>query len=155
MTVASPFSVDLPIRFSHSDPAGIVYYPNYFDMFNGVIEDWFADALGVSYVDEILVKRRGFPTVHAECDFFVPSRMGDRLTMTLLVTDIGRSSVKLSIIGHVAAEERLRATLVVVLIALDERRSMPIPADLRERLERYRAGCAGWSLGSTPRKGVS
>ena len=151
MTAApsTPFSVDVAIRFSHSDPAGIVYYPNYFDMFNAVIEDWFAGALGVPYFEEILVRRRGFPMVHAECDFFIPSRMGDRLSMTVLIKDIGRSSLKLSIIGHVGAQERLRATLVVVLINLENHQSMPIPPDLRERLERYRAGCGDWQLGST------
>ena len=58
------FSVDMPIRFSHSDPAGIVYYPNYFDMFNSVIEDWFSEALGIDYPTQIGEFRRGFPTVH-------------------------------------------------------------------------------------------
>jgi len=34
------FTRTVPIRFSHCDPAGIVYFPHYFDMFNGLIEDW-------------------------------------------------------------------------------------------------------------------
>ncbi len=29
------FTRSVPIRFSHCDPAGIVYFPHYFDMFNG------------------------------------------------------------------------------------------------------------------------
>jgi 4-hydroxybenzoyl-CoA thioesterase len=33
------FTRTVAIRFSHCDPAGIVYFPNYFDMFNGLIED--------------------------------------------------------------------------------------------------------------------
>jgi len=35
------FTRTVPIRFSHCDPAGIVYFPHYFDMFNGLIEDWY------------------------------------------------------------------------------------------------------------------
>ena len=143
---AAAFSVDMPIRFSHSDPAGIVYYPNYFDMFNAVIEDWFAGALRVDYADQILKSRLGFPTVHAECDFFVPSRMGERLTFTLLVRAIGRSSTRLEIVGHVGAQERLRARLVVVVISLDTGRAIPIPEDLRARFSTYQQDSKDWQL---------
>ena len=44
-----PFTRTVPIRFSHCDPAGIVYFPHYFDMFNGLIEDWYTEQLGVNY----------------------------------------------------------------------------------------------------------
>ena len=37
------FTRTVRIRFSHCDPAGIVYFPHYFDMFNGLIEDWSKD----------------------------------------------------------------------------------------------------------------
>lgn len=140
------FSVDMPIRFSHSDPAGIVYYPNYFDMFNAVIEDWFTADLGIDYADQILKDRIGLPTVHAECDFFVPSRMGEKLTYTLLVRAIGRSSLKLEIVGHVGAQERLRARLVLVVISLETHRSMPVPPLFRERIAAYQQRSAAWHL---------
>ncbi|HSE77716.1 MAG TPA: thioesterase family protein [Alphaproteobacteria bacterium] len=143
---SAPFSRQLRIRFSHSDPAGIVYYPNYFDMFNGLIEDWFSDGLGIDYAKQIVVHRLGLPTVHAACDFFIPSRMGDLLSMTLLVRDVGRSSLKLTIHGHVGAEERLRADLVVVLISLDTNKSTPIPDKLRSRFVDYKAAHAGWTV---------
>ena len=35
----------LPVRFGSCDPAGIVYTPEYLNLFNGVIEDWYGDAL--------------------------------------------------------------------------------------------------------------
>ncbi len=142
----APFSRQLRIRFSHSDPAGIVYYPNYFDMFNGLIEDWFSDGLGIDYAKKVLVNRLGLPTVHAACDFFIPSRMGDTLTMTLLLRAVGRSSLKLAIHGHVGREERLRADLVIVLISLDSNKSTPIPEALRSRFVDYQAAHAGWTV---------
>ena len=141
----APYSVPVLIRFSHSDPAGIVYYPNYFDMFTAVVEDWFRDALGVNYADEIMVRRRGFPLVHAECDFFVPSRMGETLTMTVLVGRVGRSSLSLIIHGHVGAEARLRANLVSAMISLDTGKSIDIPDDLRGRFADYAAVHRGWT----------
>ena len=146
------FSVDMPIRFSHSDPAGIVYYPNYFDMFNAVIEDWFNGRLGIDYAAQVRDSRIGLPTVHAECDFFVPSRMGEKLTYTLLVRDIGRSSFKLEIVGHVGAQERLRARLVLVVISLETHRAVPMPPLFRERFTAYQQQSASWQLSATARE---
>jgi acyl-CoA thioesterase FadM len=31
------FTRSVPIRFSHCDSAGIVYFPHYFNMFNGLV----------------------------------------------------------------------------------------------------------------------
>ncbi|MFX5718350.1 acyl-CoA thioesterase, partial [Acinetobacter baumannii] len=69
------FRMQRPIRCSHCDPAGIVYFPVYFDMFNGTVEDWFTQGLDIDYATMILQRRLGLPIVHAECDFVIPSRM--------------------------------------------------------------------------------
>ena len=45
----------------------------------------------------------------------------------------------LEISGNVGGVERVRAKLVVVLISLETHRSVPIPPDLRARLERFQA----------------
>lgn len=132
------FSRERKIRFSHSDPAGIVYYPNYFDMFNGVIEDWF-ETLGVDIPTQITRHRRGFPTVRAECDFFVPSRMGETLTFALRVAKIGRSSVTLVIHGYAGEVERLRATLVLVVVSQDTGKSIAMPDEMRRAFTAYQS----------------
>jgi 4-hydroxybenzoyl-CoA thioesterase len=124
------------IRFSHCDPAGIVYFPHYFDMFNGLIEDWYSD-LGVNYADLIMGSKQGFPFVHIECDFKIPSRMGEFLDLTLLVERVGRSSLGLTIVGHLDGVERLRARMVTAMMSLDTRKSAPLPAELREKIEAY------------------
>ena len=36
---ATPFECDKLIRFHHCDPAGIVFYPQYFVLFNELVED--------------------------------------------------------------------------------------------------------------------
>ena len=61
------------IRFQHCDPAGIVFYPQYFVLFHELIEDWFNDGLEVNYADLIAVQRLGVPTVRIECDFVARS----------------------------------------------------------------------------------
>ena len=135
------FRMDMPIRFSHSDPAGIVYFPHYFDMMNGLVEDWFYRRLKLDYADLLLTHRRGLPTVHAECDFVRPSRMGETLTMGLLVDRVGTSSIALTIVGFHGDERRLRATLVLVTTSLDTNRAIPVPDDLRRALEAYQTDC--------------
>ena len=86
------FTRTVPIRFSHCDPAGIVYFPHYFDMFNGLVEDWYTEQLGVNYANLILGDQHGFPYVHIETDFKLPSRMLGGFFF-LFVCGAGRLSV--------------------------------------------------------------
>src|SRR5579872_6830122 len=86
------FTRSVQIRFSHCDPAGIVYFPHYFSMFNGLVEDWFTDELGHNYA-KLILGQYGFPFVHIECDFLIPSRIGDTVDLTLLLERVGRSSL--------------------------------------------------------------
>jgi 4-hydroxybenzoyl-CoA thioesterase len=53
------------IRFSDCDPAGIVFYPQYFVMFNGLVEDWFDDGLQIGYERLVAQRRIGLPTVRS------------------------------------------------------------------------------------------
>lgn len=131
------FTRTVPIRFSHCDPAGIVYFPHYFDMFNGLIEDWYTEQLDVDYAKLILNDRYGFPFVHIETDFKRPSRMGEHLDLTLLLTKIGLSSLSVVIVGHLAGIERLRARLVTAMMSLETQQKVPLPHFLRDRFESY------------------
>ncbi len=142
---AAPFTVELPIRFSHTDPAGIVYFPNYFDFCNGVVEDWYTRGLGIDYARMIFEERRSAPIVHAECDFYVPSLMGDRVLFTLLLAKVGRTSIDMDIYGHVAGMLRLKANIVTVFMDLDTRKSVALPDTMRQKFDAYRDACVGWT----------
>jgi 4-hydroxybenzoyl-CoA thioesterase len=131
------FTRTVAVRFSHCDPAGIVYFPNYFDMFNGLIEDWYTEELGANYAELILNERHGFPFVHIETDFKIPSRMGEQLDLTLLVDRIGRSSLSLVVVGHSHSVERLRARLVTAMTSLETQRAIELPSMLREKFQAY------------------
>src|SRR5207244_5863746 len=89
MADAALFQRERVIRFSECDPAGIVCYPQYFVMFNDVLEDWFSDELGVGF-DALVVERRiGVPTVRLEVDFSAVSRMGDEVVLSLAIERLG------------------------------------------------------------------
>jgi len=131
------FTRNVPIRFSHCDAAGIVYFPHYFDMFNGLIEDWYTEELGFDYAELVMGSRTGFPFVRIECDFRIPSRMGEIIALTLLAERIGRSSLGVAIVCHRDGFERLRARMVTAMMSLETRKPVPIPPPLRAAIEAY------------------
>jgi len=147
------FTRTVAIRFSHCDPAGIVYFPHYFDMFNGLIEDWYTEQLGVNYAKLILDDRHGFPFVHIETDFKLPSRMGEQLDLTLLLERVGRSSLSVIIVGHLAGVERLRARLTTAMTSLETQRSVELPNSLRDKFEAYQNLTGGVASGQSGLKG--
>ena len=137
------FTRSIPVRFSHCDAAGIVYFPHYFDMFNGLIEDWYGQELGHDYAEFIMGRRYGFPFVHIECDFKIPSRMGETIDLTLLVERVGRSSLGINIVCHLNGLERLRARLITVMMSLKTRKPVRLPETLRDKIEAYRLRTSG------------
>lgn len=130
------FEREILIRFSHCDPAGIVFFPQYLVMFNGHVEDWFNDCLGVDYANFVSERRFGLPIVKLDCEFKAPSRMGERLMLSLRVTRLGRSSLSLAIGIH-GPGMRVQSNQVLVTTSLDTHRAVPIPDDLRERIGRF------------------
>ena len=127
------------IRFHHCDPAGIVFYPQYFILFNELVEDWFNAGLGIDFAAFHAVDRLGIPMAHVECDFLSTSRVGEVLRFRLAVGTIGETSLTLAVEASAGDEVRVRATLVVVLASLETRRPVPIPPAMRQKLERFQA----------------
>ena len=78
-----------------------------------------------------------FPFVHLDCDFKIPSRMGDIIELTLLVERIGRSSLRIAIVCHHDGLERLRAHMVTAMMSLETRQPVPLPPALRDEIEAY------------------
>jgi 4-hydroxybenzoyl-CoA thioesterase len=136
-SVVAPWSTTVAIRFSHCDPANIVYFASHFDILNGVIEDWFIEALGIDYHHVVAVRRIGLGYAHASCDFAVPARMGDRLVYTVIVERIGSKSITVRVIATKGPTKALVASLVIVTTDLDRGVSVAIPDDIRGALTAY------------------
>jgi 4-hydroxybenzoyl-CoA thioesterase len=131
------FTHDQLIRFSHCDPAGIVYFPRFFDLAHGTMEDWFSQGLGQPLPDLIRDRRIGTPTVTVQCDFSKPLRMGDLLRFELRVLKLGNASVRLAYCGRKESVEHLKLEQTIAFMALDAGTAVPIPEDLRPRIEEY------------------
>ncbi|CAH1664044.1 acyl-CoA thioesterase [Chelatococcus asaccharovorans] len=131
----------LAIRFGHCDPAGIVYTPQYFHLFNTVLEDWYGQALGTSYYGLIGSRRIGLGYAHASADFATPARMGETLEVAVVVDAVGRSSVTLCLHAFKNGIECARANFVTVVTSLIDHKAMLVPDDLRSAFEAYRERC--------------
>jgi 4-hydroxybenzoyl-CoA thioesterase len=133
----SSYQKEVQVRFGHCDPATFVYYPRYFEMLNGFIEDWFEEGLEASFPGLMHHQNIMAPTVHLDTDFPNPSRFGDRLTFKLQVTKIGRSSVNLEIEGSCQGQPRVTFKQTLVFMSASDRKAVAIPPDIVHRLKRY------------------
>lgn len=125
------FTAHRRVRFSDCDPAGIVFFPKYFVMLNGFVEQWFDEGLQVPYASLVGVRRAGLPTVRLEVDFTAVTRHGDDLQLELRVARLGRSSLILHHRFSCAGELRFAARQVLVCTSLETHRPQALPDDIR------------------------
>lgn len=132
------FAKERLIRFSHCDPAGIVYFPQYFVLFNELAEDWFNEALGIDYANLIGARRIGLPTVAIDTEFRVISRQGDRVQFGLTLERIGRRSMTLELdCRGPGGELRVAARQTLVSTDLDTHRATALPPDVLAALHQF------------------
>lgn len=131
------FRTCIAVRFQHTDPAGLVFYPRYFEMINQVVEDWFDQCLGVSFYALHFDEGRGVPTVRIDMEFQKPARLGDELEFTLLVRHLGKSSIDLEFAATNGDHECLRGSSTLVHVDAAGPKAVPWPESLRERMSMF------------------
>ena len=127
------FTTCRKVRFADCDAAGIVFFPRYFEMLNGVVEDWFAGPLGLSFRALHLERGASVPTAAVEARFVAPSRLEDSLDFALTVTRLGGASCALR--HRISSGEQLRfeATQTIVHVGASLKPE-PWPEPLRARI---------------------
>ncbi|RMD89403.1 MAG: acyl-CoA thioesterase [Alphaproteobacteria bacterium] len=126
------------VEWGHCDPAGIVFFPRYFEWFDAATAHLFA-ACGVP--KDALVARFGvvgFPIVDTRAIFHIPSRFGETVEIVTRITRLGGASLELEhrlMRGEKLAVEGFE-TRVLVRRAADGvgLEPCPIPRQLRELL---------------------
>ena len=137
MSASAAFRRERTIRFSDCDPAAIVFSPQYFVMFNALVEDWVDEGLGIGYRALVVDRRVGLPTVRLEADFTAVSRMGDRVALLLAVERLGTRSITLALRCEGAGGGlRMAMRQVLVTTSLETHAAIDIPADLRAAIAR-------------------
>ncbi|WP_052261940.1 acyl-CoA thioesterase [Leisingera sp. ANG-M1] len=134
---AGLWSMTHVFRHGQCDPAGIVYTPKFFDVFNQVIEAWFCKRLGIGYYEIIGPRRTGLGYVNAAATFFTPCMMGEKVEIFVAVTAIGSKSYQLQLHAMKNGREALRGNFTTVTTCLDEHQAIPIPPDIKAALAAY------------------
>jgi YbgC/YbaW family acyl-CoA thioester hydrolase len=128
------------IRYSDTDIQGIVFNGNYFTYFDDALTDLF-EVLGLTPED---LRRRGIDvvTAHAEADFIGSARIGDALATSVTLDRIGTTSIVFAMEGVVDDVTIVRGNVVWVTVDARTFDKVPVPDDLRKRLE-LAAGFSG------------
>lgn len=90
------FTTERAVEWGDCDPAGIVWYPNYYRWMDGAFQD-LAAACGFS--QRSLREEHGMigtPLVDTGCRFESPAAHGDRLTIDVRIERVGTSSLTLA-----------------------------------------------------------
>jgi 4-hydroxybenzoyl-CoA thioesterase len=127
------------IEWGDCDPAGIVFYPRYFAMFDHSTVLLIERALGMP-------KRRmyeaydfgGYPSVASRARFLLPNRYGDDVEIESRVTAVGRSSFSLQHRLTRAGELAVEGVETRVWVVRDASRpgglqAQPLPPDVIAR----------------------
>ncbi len=84
------------IVWGDCDPAGIVFYPRYFEMFDTSTTALFERALGMTKFQFVKAYDSvGYPMVDTRARFLLPTRYGDDVVIETEITEIKRSSFSL------------------------------------------------------------
>ena len=133
------FITERQVRFHHCDPAGIVFYPQFFYLLHEVQEDFLTH---IGFPEHALIQAGiGMPIVNLKTEFLGMCRHGDQLTLSLELTRIGSTSIGMhyEIYGGAHRDKKtpaikLKAHGVVVYSEIPNGKAIAIPDDLRSAL---------------------
>jgi 4-hydroxybenzoyl-CoA thioesterase len=128
------------IEWGDCDPAGIIYYVRYFEIFDVSTTMLLERAIGMKKIQYLKAYNfLGHPVAETRAKFRRPTRFGDEVTIATQVVAVGRSSIKLEHrLFHegALAVEGTETRVWAVRDPNDPMRvkSEPIPAEIAERL---------------------
>ena len=126
------FSTAKKIRFHHCDPAGIVFYPQFFYLLHEAQEDFFAH---IGFPEhEMINAGYGVPIVDLKTQFLGMCRNGDEVDITLALSKIGNSSLAMNYEVTGGGQVKLRASGVVVYSKVPDGKPQRLPDALRAAL---------------------
>src|SRR5262249_56306290 len=81
------------IVWGDCDPAGIVFYPRYFEMFDTSTTALFERALGMTKFEFLKAyDALGYPMVDTRARFVLPTRYGDDVAIETVISELRRST---------------------------------------------------------------
>ena len=137
--MAEPFRTQRLVEFHDTDMAGIMHFASFFHYMESA-EHEFIRSLGLSIHSQIDGQTISFPRVSTSCDFLSPVRCEEVLDIAIIITRLGSKSITYSF--DISSEGRNVAvgTITCVCCRVEPGEaiiSVPIPAEIREKLQAY------------------
>ena len=126
------FHSHMPVLFRHCDPAGIIFYPRYFEILNDVVETFFAEV--AKYPFSEIHPENGVRTADLQAQFQAPSWHGEMLEIVFSLSRLGGSSATTRFVITCLCKPRMTAQSVLVHVG-PNRKSTPWPSHVRVALE--------------------
>ncbi|GAB1364141.1 acyl-CoA thioesterase [Rhodobacter sp.] len=123
------------VEFNHCDPAGIMFYPRFFEMTNSVAENFFREVAQHPY-EAMMAQGQGVPTAAMQVSFHAPTRLGEELEWRMGITRLGRSSIGLHLEAHCGGTHRVTADLTLVFVS-SSGRPEPWPEKVRDHITKF------------------
>jgi 4-hydroxybenzoyl-CoA thioesterase len=126
------------IQFGDCDPAGIVYYPNYFRLFDNATAGLLSAAFAMhkrNWLEHYGIA--GIPMVYTGARFITPSSFGDVVEIRSEISELGRSSFSVRhtlLRGSEIAIEAHEKRVWVVRGEGGGIRAAPLPDEVRQLL---------------------
>ena len=125
------------IEWGDCDPAGIIFYPRYFEIFDASVAALFERALGLTKLQQLKqFDFAGYPLAKTQARFLRPTRFGDDVMVESQI-GFGRSSFwvehRLSLDGAVCVECAETRVWVVRDPATGGIKSQPVPDEVRAK----------------------
>lgn len=129
------YTYQTKIKLHETDAAGLLFFSNQFkiihDAYEGLLEH-----IGFGFAQLIREKKFFLPIVHSESDFKLPLFVGDLIEIQVMVEKVGKTSFTLYY-KLLDTSQNIVGTAQTVHVTIDAQahKKIPLPSDLRSKLE--------------------
>jgi YbgC/YbaW family acyl-CoA thioester hydrolase len=134
--MAATFHATRRVEFGDTDTANIMHFAKFFN-FMEEVEHEFLRSRGLSVIMAHEGRRIGWPRVSAKCDFVKPARFEDVLDVHLTLAKVGERALTYAFVFMLRGETIAKGELTTCccLVSAEGIKSVPLPDDLRAKLE--------------------
>ena len=133
------YTYQTKIKLHETDAAGLLFFSNQFKIIHDAYES-LLERIGFGFADLIRNQPFFLPIVHAEADYKSPLFVGDLIEIHIVVAKVGKTSFTFAY-TLIDADQKTVGTAQTVHVTMDKatRAKIPLPPDLRSKIEELRA----------------
>lgn len=119
------------VRYRDVDPQGVIYFPKYLEIANGIIHEYFRWLNFPYRLGADPQRGDDFHIVRSLVNYHAAVRFDEEIELGVRTTRLGRSSLTLEV-GFFGADGDLRTTAEIIWVNTDQSsgRSMVLPSEL-------------------------